>query len=83
MDQERDYWAGFADGWAAASGAIFTARNRSGSSAAGGLVPSLPEAAGNKPAPRRRGRPPKSATALAAAAPAPRRRGRPPKNRPA
>jgi hypothetical protein len=79
MNEERDYWAGWKDGWAAASEAIFSAQHQRGRV---GLEPSLPETAGNKPSdpPRRRGRPPKAAT-MAAAAPAPRRRGRPPKNR--
>lgn len=79
MAEERDYWAGWMDGWAAASQAIFGARNPR---ARAPFEAALPEAAGNKPLvlPRRRGRPPKSAT-IAAASPAPRRRGRPPKNR--
>ena len=83
MEKQPDYWAGWMDGWAAATNAIFSAQNR-----LHGAQPSpqrleavLPEAAGNKPGPRRRGRPPKSAT-LAMPSP-PRKRGRPPKNRPA
>ena len=83
MDQERDYWAGWKAGWAAASEAIFAARAHD----VGRLrapEPAPHQMAGNKPleAPRRRGRPPKLQS-MAASAPTPRRRGRPPKNRPA
>lgn len=80
MEKQPDYWAGWMDGWAAATNAIFAARNTAPVPQPARLEPSLAEAAGNKPTPRRRGRPPKSA-ALALAAP--RKRGRPPKHRPA
>jgi len=84
MASDHDYWTGWMDGWAAATNAIFSQHR-----ARGEQIPfrrpilevSRPEAAGNKPqAPRKRGRPPKTAT-LAAPSP-PRRRGRPPKDRP-
>ena len=81
MEKQPDYWAGWMDGWAAATNAIFSAQNRSHGPQPQRLETVLPEAAGNKPGPRRRGRPPKAAT-LAMPAPA-RKRGRPPKNRPA
>lgn len=84
MEKQPDYWAGWKDGWAAATNAIFSAQNRSHDSQPQPAQPPrleaiLPEAAGNKPGQRRRGRPPKSA---ALALPAPRKRGRPPKKRP-
>ena len=72
-----DYWTGWREGWAAATNAIFEAQHRTQAAGSQKLIAGMPEAAGNKPAPRRRGRPPKSLAALTPDPP--RRRGRPPK----
>lgn len=64
MATEQDYWAGWMDGWAAATNAIFSQHRARGQQVPFRL-PTLevirPEAAGDKPQlPRKRGRPPKN-----------------------
>jgi hypothetical protein len=83
MASKDDYWAGWMDGWAGATNAIFAQHRTSSAEPAPARAPSLetarPDSAGDKPAAARSARP---ATAAALAAPtAPRKRGRPPKHR--
>jgi hypothetical protein len=64
MANDHDYWAGWMDGWTAATSAIFAqhrGRDQASPIRRAMLEASRLEAAGNKPPPpRKRGRPPKN-----------------------
>jgi hypothetical protein len=76
MARSKDFIDGWSMGWTAATQALLQSLDHLTARDSSALETVRLEAAGNKPTPRRRGRPPKSS--LLPAAP-PRRRGRPPK----
>jgi hypothetical protein len=82
MEKQPDYWTGWMDGWAAATNAIFSAQHRQGVPPRPAALEMSLAAAGDKPMPRKRGRPRKNPESLALEPPK-RKRGRPPKDRPA
>jgi hypothetical protein len=82
MADKNEFVLGWMSGWAAATNALTQSLNlplQRGGSARAAPAAALAETSGNKPAGRRRGRPPKSASMPQAQGP--RRRGRPPKLR--
>lgn len=84
MARSKDFIEGWSMGWTAATQSLLQSFNHfaipEGGAVGAGLEVVRLEAAGNKPAGRRRGRPPKSASLLPAEPPR-RKRGRPPKAR--
>ena len=84
MQKQSDYWSAWMAGWVSATKTILEAQQRALEaflplSRPQALHMSIPATAGDKPGPRRRGRPPKSATG--GGQQTPRRRGRPRKAR--
>ena len=75
MARSKDFMDGWSMGWSAASEALLQSLDHLMVGASSALETVQPAMAANKPAPRRRGRPPKSS--LVSAEPPRRRRGRP------
>jgi len=78
MARSKDFMDGWSMGWTAATEALLQSWDHLMARAASAIETVQPAMAANKPAPRRRGRPPKSS--LLSAEPPRRRRGRPPKS---